>query len=173
MVFKLAVFSSQALISQQAQAISELLKMNDLSCRYGLLLTLAQAEDLVNTRSIALADCGRIEPGIGVMGKLIEVFCDSQYLNADNYAESLNELIEIFYYLKAEPREMHMPDGIISDDDIISGMKKAFETICQGSLELLAHREGVKIARSFFCDYEPDFDEDHNHERSYLDDWTE
>ncbi|MCL2285858.1 MAG: DUF6323 family protein [Firmicutes bacterium] len=81
--------------------------------------------------------------------------------------------MEIFYYLKAESREAHIQDGVISDDSIIAGMKKAFETICQGSLELLADREGIKIARSFIYDYEPDFEQDHNHEGGYLDDWAD
>jgi len=145
--------------------------LNDLSRNFGLSLTLAQVEDLVETRTIALSNHGRIELGTGIMGKLIQEFCDSQYLNTSNYAESLNNLLEIFYYLKAESREVMMADGLISDDNIIADMKKAFETICQGSVELLAEREGIKIARSFTHDYEPDFDKDHNHEGSYFDDW--
>ena len=171
MVFSLTASTTLTLINQQA--IAEILKMNDLSDNFGLSLTPSQAEDLVETRAIALKAHGRIELNTGVMGKLIEVFCDSQYLNADNYAQSLNELLEIFYHLKAESREILMTDGLISDDDIITDMKKAFETICQGSIELLANREGIKIARSFNHDYKPDFNEDHNHEGSYLDDWAD
>jgi len=167
----LTTTAAQLLINQQA--ITEILKLNDISNNFGLALTPSQAEDLVTTRSIALSNHGRIELGTGITGKIIEMFCDSQYLNASNYAESLNDLLEIFYHLKAESRELLMTDGLISDDNILADMKRAFETICQGSIELLAGREGIKIARSFTHDYEPDFNEDHNHEGSYSDDWRD
>jgi len=163
--------SPLAFINQHAAG--EILKMNDLSSRFGLELTPAQAEDLVETRAATLISHGRIEFGRGVTEKLIEAFCDSQYLNTGNYAETLNELLRIFYDLKAESRDVLMVDGLISDDGIIAGIRKAFETICQGSIELLAGREGMKIARTFLYDYAPDFNEDHNHERSYLDDWAD
>ena len=171
MVFELTkMASSNSLIRQHAAA--EILKMNELTAQFGLALTPAQAGDLVETRFVALRDRGRIEFGRGVTEKIITAFCDSRYLNKDNYAESLSDLLEIFYYLRAESYDMYKIEGLISDDGIIAGMKKAFETICQGSIELLAGREGLKIARSFIYDYEPDFDEDHNHEGGYLDDWA-
>ena len=171
MIFELITATPAELIKQQA--VAEILSMNELAGQFGLSLTPAQAADLVETRYIALKEHGRIEFSKGITGKLIDEFCDSKYLSSSNYAESLNRLLEIFYYLKAESWEVHLRDGIISDDSIITGMKKAFETICQGSLELLADREGIKIAKSFIYDYEPDFDQDHNHEGGYLDDWAD
>jgi len=171
MTFDLAKMNPAALMKQAA--ISDVLKMNAFSANFGLVLTPSQAEDLVETRFLALKDHGRIELGKGIAEKLIEEFCDSQYLNTDNYAEHLNELMEIFYYLKAESREIHGADGLISDNEIIAEMKQAFETICQGSIELLAGREGMKIARAFSRAYKPDFDEDHNHEGGYEDDWAD
>ena len=171
MVFQLSKLDPATLMRQQA--ISDVLKMNTFSAQFGLTLTPAQAEDLVETRFLSLKDHGRIELGKGIAEKLITEFCDSQYLNNDNYAEHLNELMEIFYHLKVESRELLGVDGLISDDDMIAEMKKAFETICQGSMELLAGREGMKIARAFTGEYAPDFDEDHNHEGGYLDDWAD
>jgi len=170
MVFSLTTSTTQAIINRQAT--TEILKLNDLSSNFGLSLTQAQAQDLVEARAITLTNHGRIELGTGIMGKLIEVFCDSKYLNTSNYAQTLNDLLEIFYHIKAESREILMADGLISDDNIIADMKKAYETICQGSIELLAQREGAKIARSITHDYEPDFNEDSNHEGGYLDDWA-
>ena len=172
MAFELIkIVSSNNLIRQYA--VAEILRTNELSAPFGLVLTPAQAEDIVDTRLAALRDRGRIEFGRGITERLIESFYDSRYLNKDNYAESLNGLHEIFYYLRAESYDMYNMEGLISDDDIIAGMKKAFETICQGSIELLAGREGAKIVRSFISDYEPDFNEDHNHEGGYLDDWAD
>ena len=176
MAFELMTMASSVLIQQHA--VSEILKMNDLTRRFGLELTHLQAIELVETRFMALKDTGRIEFGGGITERLIDAFCDSQYLNASNYMENLSELLEIFYYLKDETPRTYMTDGLISDEDIIAGMKKAFETICQGSIALLAEREGLKIVRASFPDgspdfnkeYEPDFNEDHNHEGGYIDD---
>ena len=178
MNFGLIKMSPTALLKQHATA--EILKMNDLSSHFGLTLTHAQAEEIVETNTVALRNHGRIQLGKGVAGKLIAAFCDSKYLNINNYAEYINELLEIFYCLKMEAQDTYKVEthgtykiyGIVTDDEIITGMRKAFETICQGSLELLAGREGLKIARSFITDYEPDFSEDHNHEGGYQDDWA-
>ena len=171
MIFDLIKASSSTLIQQHA--VSEILQMNELTRQFGVSLTPAQAKDLVETRQLALKDHGRVEFGKGVTGKLIDTFCNSQYIHSHNYAETLNQLLEIFYYLKSESYDTIMVDGAISDEGIIEGMKKAFDTICHGSIELLADREGLKIARSFIHDYEPDFNEDHNHVKGYFDDWKD
>ena len=97
------------LIAVQSQMIRQnmingILKLNDLSSQFHLALTPAQADDLVETRSLALRDQGMVEFGEGILCELIDVFCDSPYLNMDNYAESLNTLVEIFYYIKNESR---------------------------------------------------------------------
>jgi len=54
----------------------------------------------------------------------------------------LNELIEIFYYFKNETLDQ------ISDDELISLMKKYFDQSCQGSVELLQNRELVALAHN-------------------------
>lgn len=148
MEFELSLFSGRfnaALI--QKQAVNEVMKYNDLTAKYGLALTEKQALALVETRSFALKETGRIEFGGGVIDKLILEFCDSPYLAMYNYEEVLHELIETFYYYKNETLDF------MSDDELIHYMKKSFDSICQGSLDLLSFRELDRLARNLRYGY--------------------
>ncbi len=151
MVFELSLFSG-ALVEKQAT--NEVMKCNDLTVKFGLVLTETQALALVETRSFALKENGRIEFGGGVIDKIINEFCDSPYLSMHNYEETLHELLEIFYYYKNETLDL------MSDDDLVKYMKNAFDGICQGSLELLLGRELYKIARNLRYGYAPDYSDD-------------
>ena len=148
MAFELSLFSG-ALI--QKQAVNEIMKCNDMTVKFGLILTETQALELVETRSYALKQNGRIEFGGGVIDKIISEFCDSPYISMNNYNETLHELLEIFYYFKNETLDL------MSDDDLIKYMKNAFDGICQGSIELLSGRELYKLARNLRYGYEPDY----------------
>ncbi len=148
MAFELSLFSG-ALI--QKQAVNEIMKCNDMTVKFGLILTEVQALELVETRSYALKQNGRIEFGGGVIDKIISEFCDSPYISINNYNETLQELLEIFYYFKNETLDL------MSDDDLIKYMKNAFDGICQGSIELLSGRELYKLARNLRYGYEPDY----------------
>ena len=123
-------------------AISEIINCNEITSRYGLMLSLAEAQELVETRAEALSSNGRIEFAGGIINKLIMGFCDSPFLSQFNYAAALNELIETFYYFKNETLDE------ISDDELISLMKKYFDGNCQGSIELLQNRELEALARN-------------------------
>lgn len=151
MAFELCLFSS-ALVEKQA--VNEVMKCNDLTAKFGLILTEKQALALVETRSYALKENGRIEFGGGVIDKIINEFCDSPYLSMYNYEEALHELLEIFYYYKNETLDL------VSDDDLIKYMKNAFDGICQGSLELLSGRELYKLAHNMRYGYAPDYSDD-------------
>lgn len=149
--FELSLFGggfNHALI--QKQAVGEVMKYNDLTVRYGLVLTEQQAVALVETRSLALKETGRIEFGGGIIDKIIYEFCDSPYLGMYNYEEVLHELIETFYYYKNETLDL------MSDDELIQYMKKSFDGICQGSLDLLSGRELDRLARDLRCGYSAD-----------------
>lgn len=139
MGFELTLFNSSFI---QKQAVNEILKCNDYTENYGLVLTNEQALALFETRKQSLSAFGRIEFGGGIIKKVIKEFCDSPYLSKYNYEQTLHELIELFYYYKNETLDL------MSDDDLIKYMKTAFDGICQGSLELLAWRELDKLARN-------------------------
>lgn len=151
MVFELSLFSG-ALIEKQA--VSEVMKCNDLTLRFGLALTEAQALALVETRSFALKENGRVEFGGGIIDKMIYVFCDSPYLYGANYEEVLHDLLEVFYYYKNETLDL------IGDEDLLNYMKEAFDGVCQGSLELLAGRELYRLARNLRYGYPPNYSEE-------------
>ncbi|MEA4831427.1 MAG: DUF6323 family protein [Oscillospiraceae bacterium] len=140
MSFELTFFNDSSLI--QRQAANEILKQNAVSSQFGLELTEQQALALVETRSLALKENGRIEFGGGVIDKLIYEFCDSPFISSVNYEQTLHDLIDIFYYYKNETIDL------ISDDELIKYMKKAYDGVCQGSLELLSGRELNRLARN-------------------------
>ena len=136
------------------QAVSEVLSCNDITEKYNLLLTNTQAAALVETRVTALKDNGRMEFGAGVIEKIILAFCDSPYISMHNYEETIYELLEIFYYYKNETNDL------MSDDELIKFMKISYDSICQGSLELLSGRELNNLARTLRYAYKEKFTED-------------
>ncbi|MCE5195533.1 MAG: DUF6323 family protein [Negativicutes bacterium] len=137
----------------QKQAVNEILGLNQVTRQYGLTLSQSQAVELVETRALALRQTGRIEIGGGVIDKMISAFADSPFLTSYNYAETLNDFIELFYYFKNETLEQ------VSDDDLIRYMSKAFNGVCQGSLELLAGRELVRMAHNIRFGLAVDYEE--------------
>jgi hypothetical protein len=138
----------------EKQAVEEIEKCNDFTRRFGLTLSRIDAVELVETRAFALKSNGRIEFGGGVIDKIIREFCDSPYVSMHNYADTLHELTELFYYYKNETLDL------MSDDDLIKFMKNSFDGKCQGSLELLSGRELVNMARNLRYGYAPDYSED-------------
>ncbi|NLZ48320.1 MAG: hypothetical protein GX895_05920 [Clostridiales bacterium] len=137
----------------EKHAVDEIVKCNDITLKFGLSLTLQEAMELVKTRTLSLKCNGRIEFGGGVIGKIIKEFCDSPYIYKANYVETLNELIEIFYYYKNETLDL------ISDNELIAFMKNAFDGKCQGSLELLYGRELEKLAHNLRYGYGANYSE--------------
>ena len=123
-------------------AIEQIIKINEKTYEYGLTLTYSDAVELIETRSISLSENGRVEIGSATIGKIIEAFCDSAFIIQQDYAETINQLVEIFYYIKNETLEL------ISDDELIDLMKDYFENSCKGSLDLLKDRELEKMARN-------------------------
>lgn len=126
-------FLPQLMSSQNAAA--EMMNCNQFTQSYGLLLTEADAKQIIAVRKQVLASCGRVELGAGMLGKLIIAFCDSPYINQSDYTDILEELLEIFYYFKNESLDE------LSDDELIASMKQYFDHQCHGSLELLRSRE--------------------------------
>lgn len=161
MSYELIAFNSLII---QKQATYEIEQCNNFTADYGLVLTHVQAVELIETRTYALNANGRIEFGGGVIDKIIKEFCDSPYISMHNYAETLHDLIEMFYYYKNESLEL------ISDDDLIKFMKDKFDGVCQGSLELLSGRELAKMSHNLRYSYAPDYCEDNI---SYEDDFEE
>lgn len=113
------------------QTIMEIQQLNDVTLEYGLKLSEKDIQTILKTRTEALSGNGRVEFGGGIITQIVSTFCDSPYISQYNYVETINELVEIFYYYKNETLEE------ISDEELINFMKKYFDNFCQGDLELL------------------------------------
>ena len=131
--------------------IANIKKCNEYTSQYGLALSDNQINNLLERRKETLKEAGRIEFREGIIDKLIKEFCDSPYINQENYAETLYELVEIFYEYKN--KTMYL----ISDDELIGFMKKSFDGICQGDLEYLSgtvmYRMRENLLRGKHIDY--------------------
>lgn len=121
-------------VSMQEQHMAELLELNEKTKEFGLILTPQDAQLMLAARNQVLYGCGRVELGIEVTRELIEVFSASSFIRQENYADTVNELHEIFYYLKNETEDR------ISDMKLIHIMEELFEKDCEGSLDLLKSR---------------------------------
>jgi len=126
--------------------VNELLESNTASQKYGLVLKDAEAVELIEARNRAIQSHGRVELGIGVVKKIITAFCSSPYINVDDYVSTLNELIELFYYMKNETEDQ------IADDELIVIMQEFFNHSCRGSLDLLKNRELTLLAAKLRSD---------------------
>ena len=122
-------------VKRNEQYTSELISLNDQTAEYGLVLSSADASDLIDTRAKALRENGRIETGLGALSMIIKVFSVSEYINQQNYAQTMHELLELFYYLKTESRDR------ISDRELIEFLFDKFENECHGSLDLMQSSE--------------------------------
>lgn len=112
--------------------ITNIEKCNKITSKYGLVLSNKQILGLLEKRKETLKATGRVEFRGGVIEKIIKEFCDSPYINKENYESTLYELIDIFYEYKNETMDL------TTDDELIDFMKKSFDGICKGDIEYLA-----------------------------------
>ncbi|RII32939.1 hypothetical protein D2A34_19070 [Clostridium chromiireducens] len=126
--------------SLEKQVFDEIIECNEVTRDYSLKLNEEDVKEIIKTRNIALEKSGRIEFNGQIINKLIIAFRDSPYISQQNYSETINELVEIFYNYKNETLDF------IGDEELIEIMKEYFDNYCQGSLELLEGKVLYKIA---------------------------
>ena len=127
---------------QMCAARQELRECNAYSGRFGLTLCENEIAELAEGRAEALRASGRIEFGGGILPKLIRAFCDSPFIERENYAAVLYELQEMFYYFKTESKDK------LSDDELIEFMVKTFNGRAQGSTEYMSGTSLEALIRS-------------------------
>ena len=91
----------------------------------------------VSARSLQaeLADCNRLTEAQftgGIFRKLAYAFCDSAYITPANYADTLSELVALFYAFKSDIEDE------MTDDELIEAMRRIFDGRAQGDLTYLA-----------------------------------
>lgn len=106
-------------------------EMNQKTRRFGLSLTLQEQQELAKCRDKSLKKYNRVEFGTGILDKLIFTFCDSQYVEPQNYLACLQRLQDIFYEFRNESLDL------MTDDEVLTFMEEQFETVCAGSLDYL------------------------------------
>lgn len=100
---------------------NEILKINEESSVYGLILTSENVEEIIKSRGYSLKTYGRIDLNMDVTKKIINKIYISQYTDKDDYVEIINDLQDIFYYLKNETLDK------ISDNEIIDIIGEFYE----------------------------------------------
>lgn len=133
---------------QKQLAVKSINSCNEYTGKFGLSLSPSEINKLVKFQHETLKEMGRIELGQSIIPKLIYEFCDSQYVSQDNYVKTLEEFQEMFYYFKNESLDD------LSDDELISGMKKYFDNECQGSLEKLRSTYLENMCKNSRYDYD-------------------
>lgn len=123
---------------KQMQVLKE---TNAVAGQFGLRLTDADVRELMVRRRECLLQQQRVEFGRGILDKLIFAFCDSDYIDQDNYAETIARLQDIFYLYKNESLDE------LTDDELIERMREAFDGECRGSLEYLEETYLDRFAR--------------------------
>ncbi len=118
-------------LMQQENQLAKVMETNRMTEKYGLVLSEQDAKLIVEERGSTLRRQKRVEFGSGIVSRIIEEFCDSDFIDQSNYVETIIRLQEIFYLYKNE-----MLDEI-SDDELLHLMKEQFETICFGDLDYL------------------------------------
>ena len=116
---------------QQQNQLSKMMETNRLTQQYGLALTEQEAKLIVGERARALQKERRVEFGESITPKIIYEFCDSDFIDQNNYVETLIRLQEIFYLYKNEMQDE------VSDDELLHFMKEQFENVCYGDFDYL------------------------------------
>lgn len=127
---------------EQKKEMVRILSCNEKTRKFGLSLTEEETGLLLENRHNALKEQRRVEFGEGILPKLIETFCDSQYISQEEYVSILSELQEVFYLFKNESQDQ------LTDDELLNFMREQFEGVCFGSVEYLSGTCLERFARA-------------------------
>lgn len=122
---------------QNKNQLSKVIETNQFTERFGLTLSQQDAQLILESRKTALREQRRVEFGEGIVTKIIYEFCDSDFIDQSNYADTIIRLQEIFYLFKNEMNDE------ITDDELIHLMKEQYENRCFGDLDYL---EGTSLS---------------------------
>ncbi|MBP3463392.1 MAG: hypothetical protein J6K45_02800, partial [Clostridia bacterium] len=74
---------------KEKNEIADIKKCNEYISQYGLILSDNQIKSILEKRREILKETGRIELRKGILDKLIKEFCDSPYMNQENFVQNL------------------------------------------------------------------------------------
>lgn len=105
-------------------------KTNLITKEKGLILTHKEIEELIINKNETLDNLSRIEV-TPIIDKIIYEFYDSPYIDNDNYFETINLLVEIFYIYEDKFGNK------LSIEEIIKYLRDIFDNKVNGVVELL------------------------------------
>ena len=118
-------------VLQSQNQLAKVIETNQYTEQFGLTLSQQDAQLILENRKMALREQKRVEFGEGIVPKIIHEFCDSNYIDQNNYVDTIIRLQEIFYLYKNEMNDE------ITDDELIHLMKEQYENLCFGDLDYL------------------------------------
>lgn len=151
------------LLQQQNQLVT-VMKTNQATEKFGLVLTEQDAELILEEHKNALQEQRRVEFGESITTKIIYEFCDSDYIDQNHYVDTIIRLQEIFYLYKNEMQDE------ITDDELLHLMKEQFEKICFGDLDYLESTCLAEFSQAVRAGYDGYKDSDGYGEYSKIDD---
>lgn len=132
---------------QRKQELERVLACNEKTEAFGLMLTEEDAGKLMACRRDSLRTQMRVEFGKGILPEIIVTFCDSPYLQQENYADVIAELQEVFYLYKNESEDN------LTDEELLAFMKEQFDGVCCGSVAYLEETCLERFARAVRAGY--------------------
>lgn len=133
---------------QQKNQIEKVIETNESASQFGLVLSEEDARLILDEKNNSLQKQRRVEFGEGITPKIIYEFCDSGYINQDNYVDTIIRLQEIFYLYKNEMQDK------ITDDELLHFMREQFESVCFGDLDDLEDTCLFHFAKAVCSEYE-------------------
>ncbi len=133
---------------QQKNQLEKVIETNKTTEQFGLVLSEQDAKLILEERKDTLQKQKRVEFGEGIVPKIIYEFCDSNYIDQNNYVDTIIRLQEIFYLYKNEMQDE------ITDDELIHFMKEQFETVCYGDLDYLEGSCFANFAQAIRAGYD-------------------
>lgn len=99
--------------------------------RFGLSITRKEAKEIIISKNETLKKYKRIEFSYGLTEKIIYIFSDSEYIDRNNYIDTIKDLVDIFYNFKNETEDK------LTDDELLNFMREQFDDVCYGDLGYL------------------------------------
>ena len=133
-------------ITEDKKFIAGLMDLDAKANNYGLIINESTAKEIAVYRNKALIENERFEINSNAITRLTSAFLETRYINQEDFADIIGEIINLFYYIKNET------ENAVPDDDLISEMLKVFNETCFGSVELMQSKGLEKILRKFNFD---------------------
>ena len=125
----LAIFQSGSITESEKRYVAkELMLLGDKTAQYGITLSEKDCLEIAECRYESLKENERIEVGLGATQKIIEKFCESGYVNQNNFSETVEGLLECFYMIKTETNDK------VDDETVLEVLNYIFENDAGGDV---------------------------------------